>query len=211
MKRLLGLILALALCDPAFADVAVGNGSVGVPVAATQGGTGQSSFTTNCAVVASSSSALTCTLSPTLTGTNFTGIPDAGLTSGVPDRTTCTTWVPTDQSGASLVLTFNSTSLVCHTVHTDGTFSTYISVDITYPTTASGSNAAISLPYNSYSGGQQALTVGEFDSATVIGASVGTINSSTFAFHPNGTQGVQTNVLMSTHRVVVSGTYRSAS
>lgn len=79
MRRLLALALALCLPAPVFADVAVGNGSIGVPLTAPQGGTGQTSYATNCAVVASSSSALTCTLSPTLTGTNFTGIPNAAL------------------------------------------------------------------------------------------------------------------------------------
>ncbi len=85
MRRLLALIVAFALCGlPAYADVSVGNGSIGVPVGATQGGTGQSSFTTNCVVAATSSTALGCTTTPTLTGTNFTGVPFAGVTGTVP-------------------------------------------------------------------------------------------------------------------------------
>ncbi|MGB8520846.1 MAG: hypothetical protein WCD38_11855 [Candidatus Tumulicola sp.] len=85
MKRL--AFLALLLLFPASASAQSNGGffpTYPIPVPATQGGTGQTAFSTNCAVVASSSTALTCTTTPTLTGTNITGVPFSAVTGTVP-------------------------------------------------------------------------------------------------------------------------------
>lgn len=83
------------------------------------------------------------TSAPAISGANITAasIPDSALAADIPAQT-CTTWTPTDQSGASLSLTLNNTQYYCK----DGKQGTAW-FDITYPTTASGAAAAISLPF----------------------------------------------------------------
>jgi hypothetical protein len=180
-----------------------------IPVPATQGGTGQTSFTTNCVVAASSSTALTCTATPTISGANFTAatIPNAALVGGAPNFTTCTTWTPTDQSGASLAITVNG-AIYCHTNNGDGTHTTYVSCDLTYPTTASGASAAISLPFNGLGGNNQALSAGYDTGAAIINP---VIVGSTFVFYALGGLTQRTNALMSTVRILVSGVYQSST
>lgn len=281
MRRLVAIIAALFLCTaPVDADVSVGNGSIGVPLTATQGGTGQTSFTTNCVVAASSSTALTCTLTPTLTGTNLTGVPFSGVTGTVPvnqggtnltsyttgqllyasaagtlaglsdvatgqvlasagagvapaftatpafsganitsgtipgtalvstpDITTCGAYTPTDLSGASLTFT-SPTGIYCHTNHGDGTHSVYVQFDVTYPTTASGVAAAISLPYSGTGGANQAIASGYNTSAATLAPVVG---GASVNFYALGTLSQRTNVLMSTFRIMAAGTYQSST
>jgi hypothetical protein len=114
---------------------------------------------------------------------------------------TVASYTPTDQSGASL--TFASAS---------GTYVqiariVYMTCDITYPVTASGSPAAISMPVLAL-GGPQALVVGFNASATTFMAlSVGS-NPSKIQFYLL-TNGTASNVNLSGARIVISGCYQS--
>lgn len=208
MRRLLALALCLRLCSPAFADVSVGNGSVGVPVAATQGGTGQTSFTTNCVVAASSSSALTCTLTPSISGANFTAatIPNAALVGGAPDFTTCSTYTPADASGAALSMTV-SAGWYCHTNHGDGTHSVVMGFDVTYPVTASTATASVTLPFTPTG----SIGLGAF----AIGINGNTLANVTVSLNPGAANTLfwvgaaqKNNVFFSTERIAISGTYQ---
>lgn len=146
MRRLLALLTLLAVPSIASADVAVGNGSIGVPLVATQGGTGQTSFTTNCLIAASSSTALGCTSAPTVSGANLTSgtIPNASLVSN--PLPICATWTPTDQSGASLTFT-GVQGKYCKLGPSGGPHLVWVTAQFSYPATADTSSAKISLPY----------------------------------------------------------------
>jgi hypothetical protein len=142
MKRLLALLAILSLASPAQATGYV-YPPYPIPLPAVQGGTGQTSFTTNCLIAASSSTTLTCTLTPTISGANFTAgsIPNSALTTA-PLTQNCTTWTPADISGASLAITKNGTQYYCKAgLQATAWF------DITYPSNASGAGAAIGLPF----------------------------------------------------------------
>ncbi len=137
-----------------------------VPVA--QGGTNITSYTTGdipyasgattiskLAAVASGSvlasngvgAAPIYTSAPAISGANLTStsVPNSALQSSVAIYTS-TTWTPTDTSGASLSLTVTSANIF----HSGK--SMIVSADITYPITASGTQAQISLPYSCVSG-----------------------------------------------------------
>lgn len=197
MKYLLVFALLLSLSAPVLASTRIFP-DYPIPVPATQGGTGQTSFTTNCLIAATSSTALGCTATPTVSGANITAI----------DKTTCGTWTPTDLSGASLTFTVNS-AVYCHTVHSDGTFSVTMQLWINFPVNASGAAASISLPYNVVTGPYWALPVGYNTSAVVVGAAANGAMIALFNIPSSG--GGVANSVFSGFSLMISGTYQSAS
>lgn len=189
------------------ATQAMGNGNISVPVSAIQGGTGQSSFTTNCVVAASSSTALTCTLTPTISGANFTAasIPNASLVGGAPNFSTCASYTPADASGGALTLTVNS-GYYCHTNYGDGSHGVYFTFDVTYPVTASTATASISLPFTS--SGSWGL------GAFAVGLNGNTLANVTVSVNPGAANTLfwvgasqKNNLFFSTERIAVSGFY----
>lgn len=199
--------LALALAFLLLPCAALGQTTVfpgfPVPVPATQGGTGQTSFVTNCIVAATSSSALGCTGTPAITtGATFTANP-GGLAAATLNDYEVGTYVPSDASGASLPITNNETAQYVKL----GRF-VWFTCDITYPTTASGAVAAITLPFAA-NGVHSALSVSFNSSATPLAGDADSINTTSFSFVgvPSITQ--RTNVQLSTFRFIVSGTYEA--
>jgi hypothetical protein len=202
MRALLALVLVLSLAAPAFAVQAVGNGSVPIPVPATLGGTGQSSFVTNCLVAATSSTALGCTSAPTVSGANLgtATIPNAALVTTPPVQT-CTTWTPTDQSGAALSLTVTSANY-CKT----GRIVTF-QMDIVYPSNASGVANAVSLPIVPLAVNQGSMVT---TSSLALTMEV-LITGGNQIFVQKASSGAEANATLSTGTFRVQGTYISAS
>jgi len=113
------------------------------------------------------------------------------------------TWTPADASGAGLSLTINGA------IYMKIGRLVYIAIDVTYPTTASTASATISLPFLSNNSINQAIAVGFNTSSTSLGAVVS--SASGIVFYAIGGLTQRTNVLMSTFRIGVGGTYESAS
>lgn len=115
------------------------------------------------------------------------------------------TWSPADQSGASLSFTQNAQAYYVK----NGQSVTAI-FDITYPTTASGSTAAISLPFPPISGAGAACSVGfQTFAATFTSATSSGGVASVFFFNTAGTG--MTNANLSGKRLNMNCTYISAS
>jgi len=110
------------------------------------------------------------------------------------------TWVPADLSGAALSLTVNSATYVKIGKEVTAQF------DVTYPTTANGSNALISLPFLVTSGVIYSASIAYYSTTTSItGAYVGV--GVTF-IHAGNT--VMTNAQMTAGRVIGTTTYQSS-
>lgn len=73
------------------------------------------------------------------------------------------TWTPTDQSGAGLSLTINQTA-----TYTKIGKIVNVSFNITYPTTASGLGASISLPFTASSNSHSAGSIGPNSTAGTV-------------------------------------------
>jgi hypothetical protein len=140
MRRIAALLAALllAVSQPAFADVSVGNGSL-----------------------------------PQL----------------------CTSWTPTDVSGASLPLTPVGTQYYCKTG-----MSAFVQINVTYPTNASGSAAAISLPVTCQTANTAWSVTSNYTTALGVTAS----GTSVFINSPTSFSGVA-NVTLATFQVRISG------
>lgn len=107
----------------------------------------------------------------------------------------CTTWTPTDQSGASLSLTVTS-AYYCKTG-----LSGIAWFDITYPTTVSASGSSISLPFTCQSTNFSG-TMGFNSLATAMALKA---NGSTAAFTAlTSSVGAQTNATVSTGHFIGS-------
>ncbi len=117
---------------------------------------------------------------------------------------TVATWTPTDLSGASLTLTVTTATYI-----KTGKL-VYVQFDITYPATADTSTAQVSMPFLG-NGNNQALAVGFNNSATSIGCLVVNANPQYVVFYRPLSASGATNVLLSGSRIVVSGTYQSAT
>ena len=267
MKKILAFALCLGLLiGKASANITV-SPPIPLPLSATSGGTGLSSFTTNCVISATNSSTLNCTTTPTLTGTNFTGVPFSGVTGTVPvaqggtnitsyttgdilyasasgtisklaavasgsllasngtsaapiytsapafsganitsgtipnaalvttpPTQTCTTWTPTDQSGATLTLTVNS-ARYC----TTGKLAMF-QAEVVYPTTASAAQASLSLPVTCTTGTWWATA--DSNTVSMVGKAVST--TIIFVAQPFGGGGYA-NVSLSTGTVGLTG------
>lgn len=149
---------------------------------------------------------VTLNASPAIqTGLTFTANPGGG-TSALLNDYEVGTYVPADGSGAGLVITNNETAQYIKTGR-----HVWFTCDITYPTTANSSTAAITLPPFPANGVHAALSI-SFNSAPIaLAVEANSINTTTFSFVgvPSITQ--RTNVQMSTFRAIVSGTYESAT
>jgi hypothetical protein len=149
MKTAVALVVLLAMCSPALATQAVGNGTVA-------------------------------------------------------DFTACTTWTPADLSGVSLPLTINS-AYYCHTNSPDGSHTVTVFMDITYPTTVSGANAMVSLPFIP-SGSLNAFAIG-LNTQTLANLTVTSdSNTAQIFFWVGSTQ--KANVFLTGERVAMTGTYK---
>jgi hypothetical protein len=228
-KRILAALLLVLMASPVLASVqAVGNGSISVPVSCANGGTGLSSgtigqipvFTATCTIgtitdvatgqvlVSGGVGAVPVyTAAPTISGANITSatIPAASINGGA-NQTTCTTWTPADASGASLVITVGG-AIYCHTNNSDGSHMTMISVNITYPSTASASTAMITLPFNSSTFASFAIGYTTLGLPILAFTNTG-LSSFDFA---NTSGSVYTNVALSGKQIYISGTYQSST
>lgn len=139
-------------------------------------------------------------------GISFTGNPGGG-TAGTLNDYESGTWVPTDASGAGLSLTVGAAFYI-----KVGQLA-FISTFITYPATASGSTAAISLPFTSYntSNGYQSLSISYSSGGTsLVGYPLIGSNATSFNFRsPSNLDNQLTNANLSGKVVIVSGCYRT--
>jgi hypothetical protein len=136
-------------------------------------------------------------------GFNFTAnTPAAGMTSQLLNWYEAGTWTPSDSSGASLSFTQNSTAKYTR----NGSLVT-ATFDISYPSTASGSNAIIGgLPFSGTANTGGLVTVYTSYSYLITGP----VNSGTTInlYANSGTGSSQlTNVLLSSKRIMAVITY----
>jgi len=115
------------------------------------------------------------------------------------------TWTPTDASGAGLTIVNNG----CHYVKV-GRLVTIV-LYVSYPSTASGANAAIGgLPFTSATGQFAGVTAPWTDSSVALGLHVGSATTSILVYGvPGVTQ--RTNAQMSTISIRASFSYLAAS
>jgi hypothetical protein len=108
-------------------------------------------------------------------------------------------WTPSDGSGAGLVLTINSAT------YTKIGNVIIFQADISYPSTASGSNARISgLPFSAAQ-----LTAGSFISLTGGLTSPGTIiNSNLIQMYNSASGALLTNINLTLNRILLAGSYQ---
>ncbi len=112
------------------------------------------------------------------------------------------TWTPTDGSGASLSLTVTSAK------YTKVGDLVYVSMDITYPSTGNGSNAAINgLPYTAVAAnGALAQGFGAYAGQWEVGGSTNTI-----AIYPSASATPTVNSALSTLHFIVAGCYKASA
>ena|ERR1035437_7846075 len=108
-------------------------------------------------------------------------------------------WTPSDGSGAGLVLTINSAT------YTKIGNVIIFQADISYPSTANGSNARISgLPFSAAQ-----LTAGSFISLTGGLTSPGTIiNSNLIQMYNSASGALLTNINLTLNRILLAGSYQ---
>lgn len=187
MRRIAAIFAALLLASsPALADVAVGNGSVAVPVPVVGGGTGANLSATGGA-------------SQYLQQSSVGG----AVTVGQPVSTNLSdyftgTFTPTDTSGASLSITVTSAGVV------KVGKSVIASYYIVYPATGSTASASISTPYTANVPGACALAYNPSAVTTTV-----LINGANVLFYNTGT-GVQTqNIALTAKTLAFTCTYQS--
>lgn len=231
MKKLLALLALASLPLAASASTKVFP-AYPIPIPCTQGGTAKTSaFGTGDVIIGN---AVSCTNSvpdvatgsvfisqgaaanpryttaPAMSGANITSatIPNASLVS-LPDVTTCGTWTPTDASDASLPLTVNS-AMYCHTKHGDGTYIVALQFSVTYPPTASASNAVLGgLPYTP-AAQETALAVGFTNIASALNLYI-PASTANIQFRSAAGGAQITNSTASTHETVGAGIYQSTN
>ncbi len=113
-------------------------------------------------------------------------------------------WTVTDQSGAGLTITSNGQArYIKH-----GKLVT-CTLDITYPATANGSTARLSLPFQTENGASFAGCVGFQQTATFVVEALATSNAADFRLWRPATQAYATNADLSGARFIISFTYRA--
>lgn len=147
------------------------------------------------------SSVLTIPCSPAMSGANITS---NTLPYGAVSSSACTAWTPSDVSGASLSVTVNNACYIKMGKMV------YMTMDITYPTTASASAAEISVPVTPASS-NQALVLGYNSAASSFRPTIAGAAGAFMVFYANVSSGSGLpNSTFSTFRFVVSGTYISS-